>query len=252
MKQTGCGTSSQKTEPGFMQGSDDHRGYDESQSTPASSVYDWTLTPVVEPRTISDAVERETRVLATLRRRAEIALPRQFTNAELIKVTIGAALRAPTEAYGVLFGYRLAKAFEQLSKEDSQTCASLAILPEEYEQLFGAESVTTDTKRLAAMATNEWLSKHAARLQTALSTSLISSSASSAWRLSRVRVAAVVSLWMRADDESLKAVVGDVVRSDLRRVQELQYDVQDEEDASDAHILPLCEAINALAEAVSV
>ena len=64
-------------------------------------------------------------------------------------------------------------------------------------------------------------------------------------------LAASVALRMSAHEEALCAVVGDVVRSDLRRVQSLQFDVEDAEDASDAHILPLCEAIEALAEAVS-
>lgn len=188
--------------------------------------------------------------LRALRMRAEDAIPRQFTNSELVKLSLACALRNPTQALGVLFGHQLLKEIRTTNElKGTSTLARMKIESAEFASLFAERLHGTGGHNLIQTSTStEFCVSGCKALEETLGTTFVSPMCKASWQSPIVRVAATVALRMQDYEPMLTAVLGgDIARSDLRMLQSLQDDLQDVEDSNDAHILPLCDLVVALA-----
>lgn len=219
--------------------------------------FDWSLTAVHSEerderegagRTAghsSPPLSRTETALSTLVARQSQAVGRQFSSAEAVKLALAAAMREPMAHIEVLFGFRIGKELRAIDK------AALAATPAELGVLFGPESTLADHARYTALQTTDGVHKSIiTSIETSLHTTLVSERAAQAWRRPPVRCAAAISLRMDRCNEAFAAIVGEVQRSDARRMENTQFDLQDGEDASDAHLLSTCAAIEALVQGI--
>lgn len=193
------------------------------------------------------ALGPEALAVESMRTRLAEALPRHMSDVEVIKFAFAAALRDPAVAICVLFGSRITK--EAVTRTGGKL-SLLAASPQEFGALFNWKSVVGTSDRIVDLErSNAAHGDLITKLQAALQMTFISKQASEAWARPAVRCAAAIAERMVEHDQTLRAVVGEVMRGDARRIEQLQFDLLDEEDVNDAHLLTTCEAIEALANA---
>ena len=176
-----------------------------------------------------------------LRSRVDPLLPKQLTDAELLRLALACATRHPTDLVRVLFGFRLCK---ELRGVDTK---AIAITPVEFGALFGLKGVWPPNE--AAALGVERLSSHSDvvnALTEAMRTSLSADHLQQAWTRPTVRCAVAFSLRMIQQSDALDAVVGQLTRNDARRVEALRYTLVENEVSDDVHLAVSTEEIVAL------
>lgn len=204
------------------------------------------------------------RTLHEIRDRIVSKVSRQFTLEEALTLSLGSAVRDPSTVVESLFNARL---WSEVRPHQS----NIAVQPHEIATLFGgvpppsfngvsfgllggldiSARSTPSSPTPPDIAAAHMLSFHARvakRLQEALHTTLTSEAARSGWDRPFVRIACVLGMYMVEPKEVLVQMVGEPTRSDARKFEDMLYDIQDEEDSSDAHLMPVCETIRILAK----
>jgi hypothetical protein len=192
------------------------------------------------------AVPPDVAARRAIQARVEAAVPHSLTEEEALRLAIASALRTPRFAIGVLFGDRFLR---DIGETD---VVGLGLTADEYGALLAVLPPHTLTAPFDALEREDGVQRETVdALAKACQTTMLSDAIRTAWRRSVVRTAAAVALRTEESVPMLAAVLGETSRSDARRVDQLLSDIQDAEDDNDEHLQPVCNAVYALAAALS-
>ena len=125
----------------------------------------------------------------------------------------------------------------------------MAITCAEFGALFGSDGSWTPNAtavlRSEAMPAQKEI---VGSLTEAMRTTLSAEKMKAAWGRPAVRCAAALSTRMVSQSEALAAVLGQLTRSDTRRVETLYFAIVEGETMSDAHLAATAEAVRSLTQ----
>jgi hypothetical protein len=161
---------------------------------------------------------------------------------DLIRFATACALRYPEQAIGFMFSDSVLPRLLSLYPES-------AILPAEFDAFFGcaATAFSDTTQALASVTRSLGGSARIHGLENALGSTLAEQSQSERWQSDISKCAAAVALGLEREvsHEALRCVVGDVMRTDTRRLDELQVEEDDNPD-----VCTVVQMIDALAQSI--
>lgn len=161
---------------------------------------------------------------------------------DLIRFATACALRYPEQAIGFMFSDSVLPRLLCLYPDS-------AILPAEFDAFFGCTATSSiDTTQALASATRSLGgSSRIHALENALGSTLAEKSQSDRWQSDISKCAAAVALGLEREvsHEALRCVVGDVMRTDMRRLDELQVEEDDNPD-----VCTVVQMIDALAQSI--
>ena len=161
-------------------------------------------------------------------------------DAGLLQLSVASATRAAEDLIGVTFSRSLQLATAGRTKQ-------LAITSDEWATLFGVEARPTgDAAATLAVAADASFKDTAQRLEDAVRCTVGEVREARAWAAPRTRLAAYVSVHTTDFESFLKASIGNFVRGDARRLEELTAELDDE----GVDLLTLSATIAALASSV--
>ena len=192
------------------------------------------------------------KVVSAIRSRVQRLIARRLADSEILKLSLAASLRNPFDVICVLFGGRVVREVGRATGFNERKLQSIVgITSKEYGTLYGADAILP---RLASAPYRIGCAS-AMRLRVALlERRVVESACARRWCHSattmhglhqrcnaRPRSACISKVrWA-------KSLVGELARSDARRIDELEADVADRASESDDHLLPLSFAVSALA-----
>ena len=135
------------------------------------------------------------------------------------------ALVASTRAHAQLLDFMFSSA---VAKTATVQAKALAITPAEFDALFGWQSRPVRTAALDLVVREEAFSRCAARLEAAMRTTVTESDQRDIWARSWSRSVCVLGAHFDDHEEALSTALGNLVRGDLRRLEDVRQDLDDE------------------------
>lgn len=189
---------------------------------------------------MSIVTERRT-TLHNIQQRAMRAVVRYMSEATAVKLALCMALRNSTPCAELVFNRCTAAAAAQYKD-------FLALTTEEFKVLFGAHVdlalATADPRNERTAAA----SSVAAQLQNRLKCTLLEKTQAAFWQQPARRAASVVALHMQQSEQVLPYATGAILRSDMRRVD----DLRDSLDCDSSHVGSIVDAIDLLVGAAGI
>lgn len=180
-------------------------------------------------------------IVAELRNRVSLNLSNAVDEKDCVAVCLAASLPREREE---LFGFLLNN---NLSRVASKCADSLSIKEAEWSKLFGKDATFISEAKPTAVTREEAFTTHSAALASALRCSLTEPDSKAAWQRPTSRLSCYVALYTDSSEDFIAHVLGGLVRSDMRRLDDVRSNV--EEEPTD-HML-LCQALLALSSSVS-
>jgi hypothetical protein len=140
---------------------------------------------------------------------------------ESLSIAIGAATRVEEELLEYLCNPTVAKRAIENAK-------AIAITSAEWESLFGVESKHLRTTPLESLSRDSTFTAAVNDVQNALKTTIDEEEQKRAWGRLVTQAACTVAMHMQAHEDYVSLCLGNIVRSDLRRLEDLQYKLEDE------------------------
>lgn len=205
--------------------------------------------------------------LAVIRSRVTRLVPRKLTEHEMLVLALTCAMRDHVDLVCINYGGKFGKELERLwatnrpeSESADNSYAYLSIRPGELGVLFGADAMALDASKSDKTRSAQLTSFESVQgdakvnvvqdLSQALCYTLASQRMCDAWQRPPMRCAAAISTRMTHSHDALRAIVGDLARSDARRIDALMEKIIIQDQASSARLTVLAEAISALAQTV--
>lgn len=123
----------------------------------------------------------------------------------------------------------------------------LALTKNEFCDLFGKDSHCLNSDLARRVCESKSACENAQSVEHALQCSLVEPGARAAWARHVSKLACIVALHTEEAEEMIGAVLGGMVRADLRRLEDLRCDIED----GDTDTMLLFETVTALASAVT-
>jgi hypothetical protein len=177
--------------------------------------------------------------VAAIRARVTPVTGNWLNDCECVQVAISASCREPLEVLGLLFAKPVVVPLAAKLRE-------VAITLTEWAVLFGHETRHTRTAESLEASKTELFIKENTRVESALRSTIIESVQKAAWTRPVNRVATHVGLHFESYAEALESTLGNVVRSDLRRLDDLREDL-DQRGVSTMHLASLVTALGVAA-----
>ena len=178
--------------------------------------------------------------VARIRERTVGYLGTWVKDADAVQIAMACATRAPRELLEFM-----------LARNNAQAAAThvpaLAITEDEWTALFGANSKLTRGEQLAAKLGATDQIKNVDHLGSALRCTIAESSQGAIWSRPWTKAACLLAMHMELHESSLTACLGNLVRADLRRLEDLRCQL----DADGLETITISEVLEALALSVT-
>jgi hypothetical protein len=185
------------------------------------------------------AIERQQAVV-NIRSRTSELLGSWIRDIDAIQISMACATRTSTELLEFMLNPQHAKVAVKNTK-------ALAIDAEEWAALFGAGAKMTNGTQIGAkMASVDKLSRMQS-LASALRCTVAEKTQGCVWARTWTRAACLVAMHMETHEETLAACLGNVVRADLRRLEDLRCELDD----NGVGVMTLAQIVEALARSVT-
>lgn len=159
--------------------------------------------------------------VVNIRSRATDLLGSWVKDADGVQIAMACATRAPTELLEFMLSAHHARAA-------SKHVAMLAIRADEWAGLFGTGARMTKCEalgdRLGAVDRLQGVSA----LASALRCTIAEAAQGSAWARTWTKAACLVAMHMEAHEATLALSLGNIVRADLRRLEDLRWELDDD------------------------
>jgi hypothetical protein len=159
---------------------------------------------------------------------------------ECVQVVIASSMRCNKEVIEFLFKPNVAR-------DASKALSALAITPEEWVALFGYMARPTRGAQLERLALEDGFRANTVKIQNALRTTVGEETQGQAWSRGWTQAACMAAMHAGMYEEFVSACLGNVVRADLRRMEDLQTELDD----SGADTMLLGQLLGALSESVT-
>jgi hypothetical protein len=142
-------------------------------------------------------------------------------DAECIQIALVCATRQHDELLQYMFN-------KDVAKRCLQSAASLSITSDEWLVLFGAAAPSTASSQLAKVVADSSFVSVTTALQTALRCTVQEATQSKTWARHFSRAACLLSMHVEQHEAFVASCIGNVVRADLRRLEDVRSDIDDE------------------------
>lgn len=140
---------------------------------------------------------------------------------EAVSIAIAAATRVEEEILEYLCNPTVAKRAVENAK-------TIAITAAEWETLFGVEARHLRTSPLESLSRDPTFAAAVNDVQNALKTTIQEEEQKCTWSRAITQAACTVGMHMQTHEDYVSLCLGNIVRSDLRRLEDLQYKLEDE------------------------
>lgn len=179
-------------------------------------------------------------VVTELKRRVGANISNTIEERDCVALCLAASLpRDREEVFGVLLN-------NNLSRVAMQCADSLKVTDLEWSKLFGKSATFTSEAKSATVIREPEFAVYCDALENALRCSLLEPASKVAWKGAVARLSCYVALYTDSSEEFVSHILGGLVRSDMRRLDDVRSNV---EDQPTDHML-LCQALLALSHSV--
>ena len=161
-------------------------------------------------------------MLARLQSICKIAVSQTFSQEDLVRLAIACMTNAPEDTIALLFNASIARSIAPVATK-------MALTHQEYGNLFGVDS---DTQEHKCLETNQEFQAQRRKLEQALRGTLRLAPVAAAWGNPNRRASAVLAMHTTTPSTMLSSVIGDVLDSDLRWVEDLAAEIEEDWDIS--------------------
>lgn len=187
----------------------------------------------------ADATQARLAAVAQIRGRVGPTVGNWLRDDECVQLALACATRAHADLVEFLFNAQVAKAA-------SKQARALAITPLEWEALYGWKARPVRSKKLESAIAEPTFASFSATLQNSLRTTVNEREQQQVWARSWSKAACVFAAHVESHEDFLSTSLGNLVRGDLRRLEDLRTEVDD--DGVD--VMLLGQVIASLAESV--
>ena len=187
----------------------------------------------------TDLSKKRTDALAQIRARAREHLGSWLDDHDAVSIAIGAATRVSHE----LLEYLCART---IAKKAIQNAKSIAITSDEWNNLFGHEAKPMRVSALDPLSREAAYGQATRDLCDALKTTIEETEQRDIWNRPMTQAACTIAMHMESHETHMSSCLGNIVRSDLRRLEDLHYRLEDE--STDCMLIGV--TLNALSMAV--
>ena len=159
-------------------------------------------------------------VFSKIRNRAAAIVTQKIDDSGALQLALCCSLRDPKLVTGFMFNRQLVREIQEKEKQ-------IALTRDEFRILFSSSSAPIRKTGLSVVNSREFQEAFLS-VESALRCTITEPAQASVWASAWGRAIAFVSVHFRAPETALETVLGVVVRSDYRRLEEL-YDLIDDE-----------------------
>lgn len=190
--------------------------------------------------TASDTVLLRAQAVTSIRQRVGEALGSWLSDEESLLVSIASGTRQAPELLDYLLNPTLAKRAKNNVKATAMTA-------EEWVHLYGPEARPTRTQKLDSAVSQKAFEASTEKLCTALRCTVEEATQKAVWARTWTKASCFVALHVHEPEVMLEACLNSIVRADLRRLEDLRADIDDE----GVQTMMLAEIMEALAQSVT-
>jgi len=180
------------------------------------------------------------RAVADIRQRVAENVASWLSDTECVELALAASTREPAELLGFLFKPQLARAAAPKLK-------LLAITLDEWAALFGSTARPTKTTLLERVLQEDKFVSSVKTLQNALRCTIGEEAQGSTWSRAWTKASCYVGMHSETHEECIAVCLGNVVRADSRRLEELRVIIDDD----GLETMLLGQMLSALADSVT-
>lgn len=180
-------------------------------------------------------------IVAEIRNRVSLNVSNAVDEKDCVAVCLAASLPRDREE---LFGFLLNN---NLSRIASKCADRISIKEAEWSKLFGKDITFISEVKPTVVTRQEAFTAYSTALESALRCSLTEPDSNAVWKRPTSRLLCYVALYTDSSEDFIAHVLGGLVRSDMRRLDDVRSTM--EEEPTD-HML-LCQALLALSSSVS-
>jgi hypothetical protein len=158
---------------------------------------------------------------------------------ECLQIAIVACTRGCAALSEFMFTSQLARAVQEHQK-------AVAITHAEFDVIFGSKSVPVRAAEVDAVVSETSFASSATRLKNALRTTIDEGEQAQLWQRPWSRTVCVLAVNFENHEEGLATALGNLVRADVRRLEDLRQDLEDE----GIDVMLLSSVVGALARSV--
>ena len=159
---------------------------------------------------------------------------------ECVQIALGSALRAHGELMEFMFNHQVAVAAARDVK-------NLAITQLEWDALFGWQARPVRSTKLEAVVVESAFVACSTKLQASLRTTVSESSQGQIWARGWSKAACVLAMHVESNEEFISSCLGNLVRGDLRRLEDMRTEIDDE----GLEVMMMAQIVTALSESVT-
>ena len=168
-----------------------------------------------------EASQRRTQALARIKERVGKTIPHRLDDRQTLQLAIASSMRESAEILGFLFSNLVAKAAATQLAQNRLTAA-------EWRDLFGCDMPPLRDASVVAIVQSADFRQPEAAIASALRTTVQEQQQAACFRRAWNKALCYVASHLHDPNASLEAVLGSIVRSDLRRLEELHASIDDD------------------------
>lgn len=161
-------------------------------------------------------------------------------DAASVQVALAASVRGGEELLEFVLKPNVAKIAVQKASQ-------LALSQEEWDVLFGFKAVPSKTSHLEKIQRDQTFGQSVVRIQNALRCTVGESGQGAMWQRTWTKAACTLALHTESHEDWISSSLGNVVRADLRRLEDLRCTMEDD----GMETMMLAEVVQALADCVT-
>ena len=178
--------------------------------------------------------------VVNIRSRTSGLLGSWIRDVDAIQISVACATRTSAE----LLEFMLNKQHAKVAVKNTK---ALAIDAQEWAALFGAGAKMTSGTQIGAKMASVDKTSRMQSLASALRCTVAEKTQGCVWTRTWTRAACLVAMHMETHEETLASCLGNLVRADLRRLEDLRCDLDDD----GMGVITLAQLVEALAHSVT-
>tara|TARA_X000001036_G_scaffold11660_2_gene10174 strand:+ start:2363 stop:2929 length:567 start_codon:yes stop_codon:yes gene_type:complete len=168
---------------------------------------------------MEDFQARQTAVQG-IRGRVSKAAGNWLSDSECVQISIACACTEPLDVLGVLFT-------RHVTSQISSQIRDLSITSDEWTTLFAHDISHTRTLESSTAAGADMFKAECTKLSQALRSTIVETVQKTAWQRPVTRLAIYVGMHFENHEDAVASVIGGLVRSDLRRLEDLRAEMEE-------------------------
>ncbi len=159
-------------------------------------------------------------VVQGIRNRVAKVAGNWLSDSECVQIAIACACSDALDVLGVLFA-------RHVTSQIAGQIRELAITGEEWAALFAHDVSHTRTQESSTAAGATMFKGECGKLSQALRSTIVETVQKAAWQRPVTRLAIYVGMHFENHEDAVASVIGGLVRSDLRRLEDLRAEMED-------------------------